>query len=243
MMKFFRKIREKRLIENKFSKYLLYAIGEIVLVVFGILIALSINNWNEKRKKENLEIILLSELVKNLQDDIIDMKINLGFHERGIKSAEIILSVFEEPLPYQDSLNRHYGKVSLIPKFLPIKTAYNSINRQGMRIIKNDSLRNTIIFHYENQYKFLEAWNESEWDLQFQDNREIYRSHFSKFQVYGDLVPLDYDNLRENQQYINYLNNRLGWLEMTVDMYQNELKGVEELILVIEKEIAHRNMK
>jgi hypothetical protein len=48
-MKFFRKIRQRLLTENKFSKYLIYAIGEIVLVVIGILIALSINNWNQGR--------------------------------------------------------------------------------------------------------------------------------------------------------------------------------------------------
>jgi hypothetical protein len=47
MIKFFRKIRQKMLTENKFSKYLLYAIGEITLVVIGILIALSVNNSNE----------------------------------------------------------------------------------------------------------------------------------------------------------------------------------------------------
>jgi len=47
MIKFFRKIRQQLLAENKFTKYLIYAIGEIVLVVIGILIALSINNWNE----------------------------------------------------------------------------------------------------------------------------------------------------------------------------------------------------
>ena len=50
MIKFFRKIRQRLLTENKFSKYLLYAIGEIILVVIGILIALQINNWNEGRK-------------------------------------------------------------------------------------------------------------------------------------------------------------------------------------------------
>ena len=50
MIKFFRKIRHKLLSDNKFSKYLVYAIGEIVLVVIGILIALSINNWNENNK-------------------------------------------------------------------------------------------------------------------------------------------------------------------------------------------------
>jgi len=50
MIKFFRKIRRQLLTENRFSKYLLYAIGEIVLVVIGILIALQINIWNENRK-------------------------------------------------------------------------------------------------------------------------------------------------------------------------------------------------
>lgn len=50
MIKFFRHIRQPLLSENKFSKYLLYAIGEIVLVVIGIPIALQINNWNEQRK-------------------------------------------------------------------------------------------------------------------------------------------------------------------------------------------------
>ena len=65
MIKFFRKIRQNLLMENKTGKYLKYAIGEILLVVIGILIALSINNWNEKRKARIEEKILLS----NLKDD------------------------------------------------------------------------------------------------------------------------------------------------------------------------------
>ena len=52
MIKFFRKIRKSLLVENRFTKYLLYAIGEIVLVVIGILIALYINNNNEQKKKD-----------------------------------------------------------------------------------------------------------------------------------------------------------------------------------------------
>jgi sensor domain CHASE-containing protein len=59
MIKFFRKIRQNMIKENRTSKYLLYAIGEIVLVVIGILIALSINNSNQERKEE---IILKSNL-------------------------------------------------------------------------------------------------------------------------------------------------------------------------------------
>ncbi len=66
MIKFFRKIRQQLLTENKFSKYLLYAIGEIVLVVIGILIALQINTWNENRKR-NIEEL---EYLKRLNVDI-----------------------------------------------------------------------------------------------------------------------------------------------------------------------------
>ena len=55
MIKFLEKIRHKLLIENKFSKYLLYAIGEIILVVIGILIALQIKNWNEENKERRVE--------------------------------------------------------------------------------------------------------------------------------------------------------------------------------------------
>lgn len=67
MIKFFRHIRKRLLSENKFSKYLLYAVGEIVLVVIGILIALGINDWNENRKNEtiikNNTVLLIESLV------------------------------------------------------------------------------------------------------------------------------------------------------------------------------------
>ena len=71
MIKFFRKIRKQLLSENKFNKYILYAIGEIVLVVIGILIALQINNWNIK-KKEQLKIKEYAEsLIQDLEKDIM----------------------------------------------------------------------------------------------------------------------------------------------------------------------------
>lgn len=66
MIKFFRRIRQQLLSENKFSKYLLYAIGEIVLVVIGILIALQINNWNEGRKSIKSTELLLTQVRKEL---------------------------------------------------------------------------------------------------------------------------------------------------------------------------------
>ena len=67
MLKFFRKIRQQLLVKNNISKYLLYAIGEIVLVVIGILIALQINNWNEDRKDWAKERFYLRSIRTSIQ--------------------------------------------------------------------------------------------------------------------------------------------------------------------------------
>lgn len=78
MIKFFRKIRQHLLSEKKFSRYLIYAVGEIVLVVIGILIALSINNQNEEKKEDAIEkqymISLLSDLAKDKGDLISNVE-------------------------------------------------------------------------------------------------------------------------------------------------------------------------
>jgi hypothetical protein len=71
MIKFFRKIRQRLLTENKFSKYLIYAIGEIILVVIGILIALQINSWNDHRvRKSEISSIYLS-IKEELENDVM----------------------------------------------------------------------------------------------------------------------------------------------------------------------------
>lgn len=95
MIKFFRKIRQNLLSENKFSKYLVYAIGEIILVVIGILIALSINNWNERQKRNADELAYL----KRLQNDI-EFSI-----ERTQSGAQFMLNAAEYATSIIDDLN------------------------------------------------------------------------------------------------------------------------------------------
>ena len=78
MLRFFRQIRQRLLTDNKFSKYLLYAIGEILLVVIGILIALQINNWNEQRKDNQTVIQLYHNLESSLKTDSLALIEILG---------------------------------------------------------------------------------------------------------------------------------------------------------------------
>ncbi len=91
MIKFFRHIRKRLLTENKFSKYLLYAIGEIVLVVIGILIALSINNWNETRKYLKIEIRYLNALKSEFAQNLVLANESIENYKNMKSSSEKLL--------------------------------------------------------------------------------------------------------------------------------------------------------
>ena len=106
MIKFFRRIRYDLMEKNKTSKYFKYAIGEIVLVVIGILIALQINNWNENQKLKKEEIKLLNTLVKEIESNIaiLDttitendtiLHISSRYLKKGLASLNADLTAFE----------------------------------------------------------------------------------------------------------------------------------------------------
>ena len=88
MIKFFRKIRQQLLTANKFSKYLLYAIGEIVLVVIGILVALQINQWNTNTKNNSLEKIYLQRLKADVNWNIEELTRIINIFSRQEKTIE-----------------------------------------------------------------------------------------------------------------------------------------------------------
>ena len=98
MIKFFRKIRKKLLTENKFSKYLFYAFGEIVLVVIGILIALQINNWNVDRIRNEKEVFNLIELKRSLENDMnAEIKPSIEWFEHRYEVTNVLIDEFNNP--------------------------------------------------------------------------------------------------------------------------------------------------
>jgi hypothetical protein len=97
MIKFFRKIRQRLLTENKFSKYLIYAIGEIVLVVIGILIALQINSWNDERKAKIVENNFFDNVLLDLEKDNENLNYYNKFHQRRIQYLDTLLTYVRNP--------------------------------------------------------------------------------------------------------------------------------------------------
>lgn len=91
MFKFFRNIRQRMITQTRFSKYLIYAIGEIVLVVIGILIALQVNNWNENRKQHYKEILAAEQLLQDAVADSSFFAMRQEYTGELLKNLELIL--------------------------------------------------------------------------------------------------------------------------------------------------------
>ena len=97
MITFFRKIRQNLHSEGKTGKYLKYAIGEILLVVVGILIALQINNWNEDRKERKQEKDLLAQLESEFQNNLEQLEDKIALRETMITSSLKLLEYVNRP--------------------------------------------------------------------------------------------------------------------------------------------------
>jgi len=140
MIKFFRRIRQQLLTENKFNKYLLYASGEIVLVVIGILIALQINNWNEQRKDNIREEQLKSVLYDEFEKDLAQLESKIKIRNRLIQSALKLHHLIDQGASADvDSIIHYMAFSSYRPTFDPITVEL--IDKNDLGLIKNDQLR------------------------------------------------------------------------------------------------------
>ena len=156
MIKFFRHIRQQLISENKSGKYLKYAIGEIVLVVIGILIALQINNWNENRKIQKLEAQIYTELKSDLLQTRNDIKNTISKHKEIFKSSQqLVTDIYDKKSNSQkiyESLTSSSAEFQIIPK----TSAFENLKNIGLNTLSNDSLRIAITNLYQLNLKRLD---------------------------------------------------------------------------------------
>ena len=172
MIKFFRKIRQRLVTEiltsrrtGKISRparpvgrYLIYAIGEIILVVIGILIALQINNWNERQKDRKASIEIYKNLHSSLQQDSIAVQTIIDTQDKSLLTQKsLILKDFEEFQFENGDINLDsflmdimFGTLSFYPK----DGIYNLIlSNNGIDLMESNQIKDAINNLYEYQYK------------------------------------------------------------------------------------------
>ncbi|MBK8448512.1 MAG: hypothetical protein IPO78_13735 [Saprospiraceae bacterium] len=147
MIKFFRTLRQQLLSDNKFNKYLVYAIGEIILVVIGILIALQINNWNESEKSKHQEQIILKNILKDLESDKIGLNKIIEARTSTANSAKTMVSYYEGvKIEKLSDYYFHFVNVMYWQFHHPRNTTFEElVNSGNMSIIRNPKIKELLL--------------------------------------------------------------------------------------------------
>lgn len=148
MINLFRKIRQKLLQQNRVTRYLAYAVGEIALVMVGILLALQVNTWNENRKARVFEKEILSLIDQNLQRDSALLSEELFKAKQANELTDQLLEQIALK-NYSDSLNFWMGKIISFERFKSQSSAFEVLKAKGIENITDKELQLALISYYD----------------------------------------------------------------------------------------------
>ena len=243
MINFFRKIRRKLIDERNLKSYLIYAIGEIFLVVIGILIALQINYWNENRKDRELEKHLLNNLVENIEQ-------NCGRLESQIRTianyrihSGVIISAIENKLSYHDSLDNYFHLGLMNASRLRLSSlGFEAIKNVGLEIITNEMLKKEMMIFFEEIQP--EFHVELEWsDIDMAEREKFIDENFirrpkDKDKRSGPIYkPFDADKLFLDQYFIGLINKTDLQRRFFSFQMKDHLKESQKLLKIIKEEL------
>jgi hypothetical protein len=226
MIKFFRKIRQNLLMENKTGKpayrtgrYFKYAVGEIILVVIGILIALQINNWNEKQKSETKTLAVFDELLEELASDIKSIKEAGIFYEKKDSLTYLVLNTDLTKEDYQNDIlsfrlltanaffvdlsNNAYNKLVLMSDAIPVE--YRQIMRELYLLNQKKEivdLMNNRMSQHVNDIFIYQLYNYS-WGVKF-NQQEFIDYLYNNNRYKSDVKLLSEDGVNEHFQHAFY---------------------------------------
>lgn len=234
---------------GKTGKYLKYAIGEIVLVVIGILIALSINNWNEARKSKVQETLYLNRLLSENKQDIVAFKDNIKELVKGIESIENFSKALKiesaDDASLIKSANDYFKYGSIYPIFYSSNSTFDDLSSTGnLKVITNTSLRDSIVQHYASHKQVAERIKIAiSWALPL-DAPFTHENDIMKFEPNtAFLFPEQPKGLRAKElrdKKVTYISNAAAhyWINMDA-IYQLEdlINKTNELITKLENEL------
>lgn len=247
MINFFRYIRQKLLFEDKFSRYLLYAIGEIVLVVIGILIALQINNYNEQQKRVEKEIEVLKLFHEALKTDLKKFRIISETYARSKASIARILDHLENDLPYQDSLaSDFFYSTNVYEQTSFTNGPFETLKSAGIELVSNTALQKKILEVYDDWDPWMETTETTYVTMVLDAGLNLYQTRFDQFWhgtekdsvLTGAMHPVDYEGLKNDPGYIYFLKTQVNMIYWRVEypMRDGTLHG-SILKDMIEKEL------
>ena len=247
MIKFFRHIRKSLFMENKTSKYLKYAIGEIILVIIGILIALQINNWNESQKLKNDTLTFAERLKEEINQNIVLTKIEIERETSQVDKTKVLLNMFSQP----DSSVKPRVIDSLLYDILTsnaidikMGTLQEGLNTGQVAMLQSNELKSKL-YSFPSMILEIKRMEQIESEdinthlLPYIIDNSNLRAMDNEFSKYNkDIAPSKFNSninldLLESRKFENIIDNRFWNTNQSLENYNllmNELQSIQELL-------------
>ena len=225
MITLFRRIRPKLIDSGSVTKYLLYASGEILLVVIGILIALQVNNWNETNKMHKQINSTLVEIREDLAQDQMELESMITILEADLAAQRNIINTLEQKADFTAQTHKDLGRVMLLRRTVLNENGYSLLKELGISELKSKELRNMIVDYYER--KTQEVLSEIADDkVEFENTWiEYVRKNFKNWK-FGELaVPNNEDEIRKGNYFLTMMRINLYNRESTLEAHKEALSA------------------
>ncbi len=217
---------------------------EFLSIFIAVITAFALNNWNDNRNDNLVEQKILTEIRNGLEKDLDDVVVNKNGHSDGIKACKFWRNVIMGNEVKKDSLMQHY--FNLTRDFISIQniSGYETLKSRGLELLKNDSLRFSIISLYEYDYSILRKFEEEYTEMQFQE------SYFEKinnaiapnfiFNELGNIIdinlPIDLSKKEQNilLSYLWKIENNRNFISF---FYAEVEKNIKQVKLFVEEEL------
>ncbi|GGE01984.1 DUF6090 family protein [Planktosalinus lacus] len=234
MIKFFRKIRKKLIEEDNVRKYLLYAIGEIVLVVIGILIALQINNWNEEKIMDRMVSQALSEIREDLVQDTLTLQSRITLQLAEFEAQTRVVDALTRQTLNEEEHRSDLGKLMLMRETVLLRNGYDYLKDLGISHLNRPELRQTLLQYYEHDYAMLRKDLQND-EFEFEDVWLPYaRVHFKDWEFGEYAVPHSYSNIQNDTYLLTTLKINLTNKDGTIRAHSQALETAKSLITMLE---------
>lgn len=243
MIKFFRSIRQSLLFENKTRKYIKYALGEIILVMIGILLALQVNNWNEQRKDHLKEIASLKSIKSELEFSLEELKSDQKATERLHNSTLKVQNYIREKPSISDSMYTDFFLSYQLAYFFPKTSTYETFKNGNLELIRSDSLKIVITDIYEAGYKRILSKHNSTIII---PRFNFYQEHFRitsnakpdvslrELRFSFKAIPNDYEQLMNDPQFESLISESILERKVQLRDYENTIALVKKGISTLE---------
>lgn len=248
-MPFFKKLRKSLIPASGLKRYLLYAVGEILLVMIGILLALEVSNRSEAQKERERETRILRNFKASIADDVKTLDWHIRDFDRTNRSIEIIINRLRQNLPYHDSLAFHFANSTVLWAPAVNQEVFESLTTTDLNTLTNDTLQKALVAYYTYANRNFNVRITRYAAIMENASQQLFTTRFDVLwentwntTAPRRMTPLDYKALRQDKAYLYFiksLRNQLYWYVR--EPLRTTRKQAAQLVAIIDREMEKRS--